>query len=60
MTSLYERHRGSTSAPGLALLPKIKFVNVHLTSFSKMHMDFAAQIYNVCMEGVVGTQLMHI
>ena len=31
--------------PGLAIVPKLKRENVDLTSFSKMRVDLAAQVY---------------
>jgi hypothetical protein len=30
--------------PGLSLLPKLKYEHVHLTAFSKMRVDLAAQV----------------
>ena len=40
---LYYANR-STTCPGLALLPKLKFEHVHLNNFSKMRVDLAAQV----------------
>ena len=31
-------------APGLSLVPKIKYEHIYLTSFSKMRVDLAAQV----------------
>ena len=31
-------------ASGLAMLPKLKYEHIHLTSFSKMRVDLAAQV----------------
>ena len=39
---LYEQDHGRGS--GLALVPKLKYEHVHLTSFSKMRVDLAAQV----------------
>ena len=34
-------------APGLSLVPKLKYEHIYLTSFSKMRVDLAAQVmYN--------------
>ena len=41
---LYEQDHGRGS--GLALVPKLKYEHVHLTSFSKMRVDLAAQVWN--------------
>ena len=32
------------SGMGLRMLPKLKFEHIHLTSFSKMRVDLAAQV----------------
>lgn len=40
---LYYGNR-SSQTPGLTLVPKLKFEHVHLTSFSKMRVDLAAQV----------------
>ena len=42
MIDLYEGDSGK--ATGLAMVPKLKFEHVHLTSFSKMRVDLAAQV----------------
>lgn len=39
---LYERN---CSASGLSLIPKLKYEHLHLTSFSKMRVDLAAQVF---------------
>ena len=44
--SLLRKTEQVTETPGLSLMPKIKYEHVHLTSFSKMRVDLAAQ---VCM-----------
>ena len=44
LVSLYERNR---SEAGLSLIPKLKFEHIHLTTFSKMRVDLAAQVH-VC------------
>ena len=47
ISDLYLRNTGQvTETPGLSLVPKIKYEHVHLTSFSKMRVDLAAE---VCM-----------
>ena len=40
--NLYETDHGQGT--GLALLPKLKYEHVHLSSFSKMRVDLAAQV----------------
>ena len=40
--NLFERDRGK--ATGLALVPKLKYEHIHLSSFSKMRVDLAAQV----------------
>ena len=42
LVALYERNR---SEAGLSLIPKLKFEHVYLTTFSKMRVDLAAQVY---------------
>lgn len=44
LLDLYER---DTEKPGsgLTLLPKLKFEHIKLTSFSKMRVDLATQVY---------------
>jgi len=45
LAALYERDRGAVrEAPGLSLVPKLKWEHIHLTSFSKMRVDLAAQV----------------
>ena len=46
LSSIYEKDRGggSSTSPGLALLYKIKYEHIHLTSYSKMRVDLAAQV----------------
>ena len=34
----------TTSGNGLRLVPKLKYEHIHLTTFSKMHVDLAAQV----------------
>ena len=41
---LYEQNAGSPVNQGICLVPKIKYEHVHLTNFSKMHVDLAAQV----------------
>lgn len=42
LVNLYEGDAGKAS--GLAMLPKLKYEHIHLTSFSKMRVDLAAQV----------------
>ena len=45
MRDLYHRNSGArVECPGLSLLPKLKYEHVHLTAFSKMRVDLAAQV----------------
>ena len=45
---LYERDSGAVrEAPGLSLVPKLKWEHIHLTSFSKMRVDFAVQVSKI-------------
>ena len=42
LVALYERDTGK--ATGLAMVPKLKFEHIHLSSFAKMRVDLAAQV----------------
>ena len=45
LMDLYKKCAGAnTRAPGLTILPRLKYEHVHLTSFSKMRVDLAAQV----------------
>ena len=45
LMDLYKRDSGAIrEAPGLSLVPKLKWEHIHLTSFSKMRVDLAAQV----------------
>lgn len=45
---LYYRDSGKIKvAGGLSLVPKLKYEHIHLTSFSKMRVDLAAQVSSV-------------
>ena len=45
LAALYFRDAGAQrEAAGLALIPKLKYEHIHLTSFSKMRVDLAAQV----------------
>ena len=45
LAALYKRDSGAVKeAPGLSLVPKLKWEHIHLTSFSKMRVDLAAQV----------------
>ena len=51
MVDLYHRNSGAkVRSPGLSLLPKLKYEHVHLTAFSKMRVDLAAQVCNIYSE----------
>ena len=47
MEDLYHRHRGDGVTPdsGLSILHNIKFEHIKLTSYSKMRVDLAAQVW---------------
>ena len=46
MWNLYEKlSQMAVSSHGVSLLPKLKLEHVKLTSFSKMRVDLAAQVY---------------
>ena len=44
LVALYERNRNKDTA-GLALLPKLKYEHIYLSSFSKMRVDLATQVF---------------
>jgi hypothetical protein len=49
LEKLYENDKGADrQAPGLAVVPKLKYEHLHLTSFSKMRVDLAAQVLSEC------------
>ena len=41
---LYTKNRAQADDTGLALIPKLKYEHVYLTSYSKMCVDLAAQV----------------
>ena len=41
---LYANNRAHATDTGLALVPRLKYEHVHLTSYSKMRVDLAAQV----------------
>ena len=43
LKEVYQANRSST-CPGLALVPKLKFEHINLTNFSKTHVDLTVQI----------------
>ncbi len=45
--TLYEEDR--RAGLGLRVLPKLKYEHLHLTSFSKMLVDLAAQVNFMCI-----------
>ena len=49
--SLYKNDSGKGS--GLSLIPKLKFEHLNLTSFSKMRVDLAAQVYVAIKAGTI-------
>ena len=46
LQELYERD--IQGGMGLRLLPKLKYEHIHLSSFSKMRVDLAAQVSVAC------------
>lgn len=43
---LYQRNAGAqTTTPGLSLVHKLRYEHIHLTSFSKMQVDLAVQVF---------------
>ena len=45
MEKLYRNDKGADrEAPGLAMVPILKYEHLHLTSFSRMRVDLAAQV----------------
>ena len=45
MWDIYLRNTGRmTTTPGVSMVTKIKYEHVHLTSFSKMRVDLAAEV----------------
>ena len=40
------KNRTQADDTGLALIPKLKYEHLHLTSYSKVRVDYAAQIWN--------------
>ena len=44
VVQLYEQNARSAVNQGICFVPKIKYEHVHLTNFSKMHVDLAAQV----------------
>ena len=48
LEGLYCRESGANrDAPGLAMVPKLKYEHIHLSSFSKMRVDLAAQVCKI-------------
>ena len=46
LKNLYQSDGGAMrDAAGLAMVPKLKYEHVNLTSFSKMRVDLAAQVH---------------
>ena len=45
LVKLYQVNRSET--PGLALIPKLKYEYINLTSYSKMRVDLAAQVSDI-------------
>ena len=44
LLELYTKNRAQADDTGLAVIPKLKYEHVHLTSYSKMRVDLAAQV----------------
>ena len=45
LVRLFERHcTMKHAAPGLSILPRLRYEHLHLTSYSKMRVDLAAQV----------------
>ena len=45
LEDLYHKDNGANrEAPGLSMVPKLKYEHIHLSSFSKMRVDLAAQV----------------
>ena len=44
LMELYANNRAHAEDTGLALVPRLKYEHVHLTSYSKMRVDLAAQV----------------
>ena len=38
-----------TQTPGLSMVPKLNYEHLHLTTFSKMRVDLAAQVLFSCI-----------
>ena len=47
LIKLYYDNR-SKQAPGMALLTQLKYEHIYLTSYSKMRVDLAVQVNNIC------------
>ena len=41
--------KDTSEGTGLRKLPKLKYEHLHLTSFSKMRVDLAAQVHLSCL-----------
>ena len=48
LMDLYQWCRSNTTTPGLTIVPKLKYEHIYLTSFSKMRVDLAAQVWSHC------------
>ena len=40
-------HRNAGTGAGLSMVHKLKYEHIHLTSFSKMRVDLAAQVFSI-------------
>ena len=45
LSDLYHRNTPDVVSPGLSLIPKLRYEHIKLTSFSKMRVDLAAQVF---------------
>ena len=59
--NLYQRNAGKiTTTPELSLVPKLKYEHIHLTSFSKMRVDLAAQVCKLYfVDGIINLNIGH-
>lgn len=63
LQNLYHRDSGAQkTVGGLSLVPKLTYEHIYLTSFSKMHVDLAAQVslYSISCHALHGMVSMHV
>ena len=56
LTELY--HRDTSPGMGIRIVPKLKFEHISLTSFSKMHVDLAAQVRILWLPPTLSYQIL--